>query len=477
MAAGIALPIVLNRGSTLAGPVGSASTPPKALSAWQVSETQLPYAEGFGTFSYAANDLVTVTEKAVTTFARDTGKQLWQVTPPASAGNLFCAVSRNMVNGMVAVAFGAAMPGKASSTTTPNAQCLSTGLLDLATHKFRWVRQLPALSDGATPPNGQALVIAGNYVYAGLQSVIDRVTLTDGAVQTLGQLGENSLDTCNLDDMAVDAETIYLTCFDEDGTNGTDGSVEKVVELAAASGQVTASASLSAAAVKLPPDPDATGGGLEFGGAMIVSTSPLILVLDNENGSQTDSSFIRLDSSLKVVWAQEQPTDAQGQLDATLDNPFLLNGMHDFSRATVARGLLYLVTTYEQSSQPVVNQVVALDVNNGQRRWTTSVPNTSLVDPVAITGNSLLVAGARLVSSNVDNPSTVLATFNATSGALTATREQPLPIVGAASGITLAGDGVDALAEAFWLVADGRLYGMTVIQGGGQNAPTLFSVG
>jgi len=141
----------------------------------------------------------------------------------------------------------------------------------------------------------------------------------------------------------------------------------------------------------------------------------------------------------------------------------------------VANGQLFAVTTFRGGADPLANKVVAYDVTTGKQQWTASVPGYSITYPAGVDGHTLFVAGAAVPKGDEDNPPAVLARLDTASGKVLGTKTEPLRIRGAASGVTLAGDGaMDAVA---CVVADGRMYGQFMNRPLTSGQPVVFSMG
>jgi hypothetical protein len=103
------------------------------------------------------------------------------------------------------------------------------------------------------------------------------------------------------------------------------------------------------------------------------------------------------------------------------------------------------------------------------------VPGYSMVYPAGVADGALFVAGSAVPKADQDDPPAALARLDAHSGRLLGTRTEPLRIRGAASGVTLAGDG--AMEAVSCVVADGRLYGQYANRPLTSGQPVVFSVG
>jgi outer membrane protein assembly factor BamB len=466
VAAAVVVPIVLtNSGGTQGAadrPAAGTRSAQPAMRSWQVTAEDTPaFEHGFG-LQVHGDDVLAATDSALTAYVRVTGRREWTVTPPGQ-DTAFCGVSRQIVDDMVAVAFGAEQE--------TGVLCRSVGLLNLRNHQLAWVRQLPPAELAGLDSSGQSLVIAGGYVYVGAQTTIVRFTVANGTEQALGK-GFASGDTpCYVEDMTADTSRVYVLggCVDL-----ADSSYDVVLALDPATGKLLASNAIKAADARLPAGSGSDGG--LTGGSAFVSVSPLVVVLFSERGgSSFYSAFARLDSALKVSWSDPQAVGARGGVAALPVSTSDEDAHHSDDRAFVADGQLFAVTTFRDQATPLANKVVAYDVDTGERRWATSVPGYSMTYPAGVDDGTLFVAGAAIPAADENDPPAVLARLDTASGRLLDTRTEPLRISGAVSGVTLAGDG--AMDSVSCVVADGRLYGQYANRPLTAGQPVVFSVG
>ena len=465
VAAAVVVPILLTKGGGSSNAQGAGGgAPASSLQSWQVTAQQMTaYQQGLGA-RVDGNDFIVFADSGITAFDRNTGKKQWSMTPPGG-GNAFCAVSRNVVHDQVAVAFGA--------NAETGVDCTTTALLDLKKHSFVWQKQVSqfASSLGASgDPSGQGLVLAGNYLYAGAKTVIVRMSLSDGSVQSLGPGFSSGQDPCYVDDIDADSSSVYVL----GGCIG-DSTYEALLELDVNSGSLRTSGAMQAGDVKLPAE---GAGGDGILGAQFVSTAPLVLLM---YGSASDSNtslgnFVALDASLKPSWVSTQQNDTATAIDTEQDSPGINDAAHQYNRAFVAKDLLFSVTIFQDSSGvPAANKVVALDVKTGQQKWATQLPGSSACDPVGVDGNALLVAADQLWTGDMNNPNTVFAKLDVQTGKVLSTKSQRNPVVGARSGVTLSA--FQDMADIAWAVADGRLYGFEQGKSLNAGAPVAFSLG
>ena len=459
VAAAVVVPILLTRGGS-SDAQGSGGTNAKS---WQVTAQQMTaYTQGLGS-RVDGNSFIVFADTAITAFARDTGKQQWSITPPGS-GAAFCAMSRNVVHDQVAVAFGA--------DNATGVHCMSTGLLDLNKHEFVWqkqVSQFVSTDVGSTDPSGQALVLAGDYLYVGEKTVLVRLSLADGTVQSLGPGFASGQDPCFVDDMAADSSTVYVA-----GRCLGSSTYESMLALDANSGSLRSSDAVGTGDVKLPAE---SAGSPGLFGAEFVSTSPLVMIVyGSASDNSTFGNFVGLDASLKPTWVSVQHDNTATAIDTEDDVPGTSIGGHQYNRAFVANGLLFAVTIFhDHDGKPTANKVVALDVETGQQKWATQVPGTSACDPVAVDGNTLLVAADQVWVGNMINPNTVFAQLDVRSGKVISTKPQHNPVVGAPNGVTLSG--FDDMSSFAWSMADGRIYGFEQLKPAEPGLPVALSLG
>jgi hypothetical protein len=355
------------------GSVGSG--PPAAASGagWQAAQEQ---GRALTAIAYG-RDLIVVADQAVYAYDRTTGKHAWQLTPPTSGSGpeVFCGASQSAPGGLLSVGIG-------TVHGAGDVACSSVGLVNLASGRLAWVRPLPAPGDNKDflgTFTGIYTEVSGTTVLTGWGGVVSAFSAAgkDLWTDTTGGI---------VSDMTVSGGNLYVAQIYE------DDDVKPVVVngLNPANGDVASELDLSSKTFPVGSENDAT----------FVSASPLVMLVTDEDGDADANvaSLLVVDATgnhvAKVIPAGAQNPDVRPQiLDAAFpgDN----DDAHDYVRTLVGAGKVFALTA---TGGRAAQGLAAIDLGTGARAWTATPKGLTMVQPVAVTGSSVIAAALSIAT-------------------------------------------------------------------------------
>ena len=369
----LALTVPGGHGSGGSGSGGSGPAAAGGGGTWQAAQEQ---GRALTAMTYG-RDLIVVADQAVYAYDRTTGKHAWQVTAPASASGpeVFCGASQSAPGGMLSVGIG-------TVHGAGDVACSSVGLVDLASGRLAWVRPLPAPGDNKDflgTFTGIYTEVSGTTVLAGWGGVVSAFSVAGKSLWT---------DTTGgiVSDMTVSGGDLYVAQIYE------DDDVKPVVVngLNPANGDVTSELDLSSRTAPVGSENDAT----------FVSASPLVMLVTNENGDADANvaSLLVLDATgnhvMKVIPAGAQNPAARPQiLDAA--SPGDNDDAHGYVRTLVSGGKVFALTA---TGGRAAQGLAAIDLGTGARAWTATPKGLTMVQPVAVTGTSVIAAALSIAT-------------------------------------------------------------------------------
>lgn len=334
---------------------------------WQL-DTQAFDPWNYTVESWLLDDLLVIaTDKTVSARSRGTGDKKWSVDVPKVDGapGRFCGSSREIVNGHIALAFGAA---------APRSDCLGVTVVDVKAGRPGWAQQVP--SDPRSRTYKGYVEVIGDRVVLVSGTHVNGFRLTDGSGQwTL------SFDDCDGLDLAVvfDKPTIIARC------NPGKSPLELVV-VNPADGKVERRKGLTDAETKTT-----------LLGGSFVATSPLVI---KTTSTKDFGSYAVFDTSLSiksVVHAgQESDPNALNVNSAGVGE----SGPKPEYHVLVTDELLITPTL---PSKGQANHLIAFDMATGAQRWKTSVAGSWLQRAVALEGGVLTVVVTSKFGDNGDH--------------------------------------------------------------------------
>jgi hypothetical protein len=361
---------------TVPGGHGSGGSGPPAAAGGATWQATQPQGRALTAMTSGRN-LIVVADLAVYAYDRTTGKPAWRVTPPASGSGqeAFCGASQSAPGGLLSVGIG-------SVSGNDHVACTSVGLVNLTSGRLAWVRPLPAPGDNKTflgTFSGIYTEVSGTTVLAGWGGVVSAFSAAGKGLWT---------DTTGgiVADMTVSGGNLYVAQIYE------DDDVKPVVVngLNPANGDVTSELDLNSRT-----SPVGSENLVSF-----VSASPLVMLVTDEDGEADASvaSLLVLDATGKhvthVIPAGAQNPAARPQiLDAA--SPGQNSDAHDYVRTLVAAGKVFALTaTGGRGAQGLA----AIDLGTGDRAWTATPAGLTMVQPVAVTGTSVIAAALSIAT-------------------------------------------------------------------------------
>ena len=361
---------------TVPGGHGSGgSGPPAAASGatWQAAQEQ---GRALTAMTYG-RDLIVVADQAVYAYDRTTGKHAWQLTPPTSGSGpeVFCGASQSAPGGLMSVGIG-------TVHGAGDVACSSVGLVNLASGRLAWVRPLPAPGDNKDflgTFTGIYTEVSGTTVLTGWGGVVSAFSAAgkDLWTDTTGGI---------VSDMTVSGGNLYVAQIYED----EDVKPVVVNGLNPANGDVTSELDLNSKTFPVGSENDAT----------FVSASPLVMLVTDEDGDADANvaSLLVVDATgnhvTKVIPAGAQNPDVRPQiLDAAFpgDN----DDAHDYVRTLVGAGRVFALTA---TGGRAAQGLAAIDLGTGARDWTATPKGLTMVQPVAVTGSSVIAAALSIAT-------------------------------------------------------------------------------
>ncbi|HEX5294753.1 MAG TPA: PQQ-binding-like beta-propeller repeat protein [Streptosporangiaceae bacterium] len=378
------------------GRAAAPATPGPAVPAARPGEWQAGNAQNLalGTWSYRGS-FVVAADTALTGYDSRSGHQLWQLKAPPSQGQrtAFCGASREISGSTVVVGIGI-MTGKSPTAI----DCHSVAAVDVADGRIGWVQPVPGLTqlgqyehdNQATAPldkSGLIVAIAGPRVLASWLGVVTALSVADGSRQWSQVVGpDRTLDGRATDpfgnevtDIAASGPDAYLAVA------GIDPDVLQVMRIDLATGRPLRTATLPGRVTQVTEPSRAT----------IISTSPLVLVADEVEPTDSDSVVV-LGAALNVTRVINAGPQIDGE-GATIGQTLNAGGSGGNPSAlqrrplVVAGGLLIGATLAPSSGGG--NPLVAIDLRTGKTRWATAVRGHDIFVPVAVTGSAVEVIG------------------------------------------------------------------------------------
>jgi hypothetical protein len=354
---------------------GSGGSGPAAAGGgtWQAAQEQ---GRALTAMAYG-RDLVVVADQAVYAYDRTTGKRAWQLTAPASGSGpeVFCGASQSAPGGLLSVGIG-------TVHGAGDVACSSVGLVNLASGRLAWVRPLPAPGDNKDflgTFTGIYTEVSGTTVLAGWGGVVSAFSATgqDLWTDTTGGI---------VSDMTVSGGNLYVAQIYED----EDVKPVVVNGLNPANGDVTSELDLSSKTAPVGLENDAT----------FVSASPLVMLVTDEDGD-ADANVASLlvvdatgDHVAKVIPAGAQNPAARPQiLDAA--SPGDNDDAHGYVRTLVSGGRVFALTA---TGGRAAQGLAAIDLGTGARAWTAAPKGLTMVQPVAVTGTSVIAAALSIAT-------------------------------------------------------------------------------
>jgi outer membrane protein assembly factor BamB len=156
--------------------------------------------------------------------------------------------------------------------------------------------------------------------------------------------------------------------------------VWKVVRVDAGTGRATRTRRITSA-----------DSGFKLGPPDLLSTSPLIVVANNNDFVDGEDAYLVFDDAwnLRSRIPTGKPRTAHSLLLASPGLGTLPGAYHLDRAAVVADDRLVTVTVPKQGSE---NTLLAYDLNSGKRLWSATVPGKRIMTPVAVEGASVVVA-------------------------------------------------------------------------------------
>ncbi|HYS38517.1 MAG TPA: PQQ-binding-like beta-propeller repeat protein [Pseudonocardiaceae bacterium] len=381
----VALMLVV-AGCTAAVPGVARPQPTEPSRQWAATGSQY---NGLGVWIYS-DELVVATDESVTAYDRASGSVRWARRPPAGAKVAFCGASTSVADGVVSLGYGAEGDNGAEIT------CDHVTVLDLGTGKLGWTARIPddaeVKEQMGLGDRGLLTEVVGTTVVVGWAGVVAGYDISSGA-RKYHELIDPTGDFSPFDvrDITVVGPTAYFL-------------VDSVVPLGAGQTPIaafTADAATGREKVRANIDTTSYGFAEPHAGAF-VSTAPLTALVYDGAGAN-DARYLVFNSVLGVT----ATVDTGSQLDANSDpvpasleaGSFTIGAnprSHQLYRTLVTHGTLYSVTLMEAG-----NQLVAYDIRAGTRRWSATLPNTIMMQPVATDGSALAVAA---IGMAVDAP-------------------------------------------------------------------------
>lgn len=361
--------------------------------------------------------IVHVAETVVIAVDPQTGEVLWQHSAPAPEGgsgeSRFCGSSRTVVDGKVALAYGAGLENDATA-------CQVLEVLDVTSGEEVWSAVVAEPHHFAGEfPDDIFVDIVGGVVLAGWHVNFDAVALGYDLEAGTEQWRLNATkqifdrDACSITDLAPydDTALVVGSClgFDADFADEL-----AVVRLNPADGSVVQS--------KLTSETDI---GFDFGNLKIFTTDPLVLrVINSEFTGMTGDSLMSIDPSTlaittvigekegRALWAVTQVESSHVTPTAVADS---------------AGGWVAAITVRSELGSPSSTpaeldaKLVAYDLTSGKPLWTTQPDGVVICALLAVEDGKLIAWGTD------ESGQHVLLTMDGSSGDLVG---DPAPIAG-----------------------------------------------